>query len=178
MGIFLANLGELVPRALPTHVSKNLEATQARAPNSLCVAWCLPGQYLLSLRKRASMELIFPAILSWLLFGRKFVLLVRGEPRGRGCMGQCYHRGRQPTGKRQHIGRRGIRGVRKPPKPKYVRMGIGDQKNNYGSANQSWLVRKLHLHPDVVGVYVEAIQVFRPSGNDGNYEICTMAIGA
>jgi hypothetical protein len=51
-------------------------------------------------------------------------------------------------------------------------------KNNYGSANQSWLVRKLHLHPDVVGVYLEAIQVFRPSGNDGNYEICTMAIGA
>ncbi len=51
-------------------------------------------------------------------------------------------------------------------------------KNTYGSANQSWLVRKLHLHPDVVGVYLEAIQVFRPSGNDGNYEICTMAIGA
>jgi hypothetical protein len=96
MGIFLAKLGELVPRALPTHVSKNLEANQARAPNSLCVAWCLPGQYLLSLRKRASMELIFPAILSWLLFGRKFVLLVRGEPRGRGCMGQCYHRGDNP----------------------------------------------------------------------------------
>ena len=110
MGIFLAKLGELVPRALPTHVSKNIEANQARAPNSLCVAWCLPGQYLLSLRKRASMELIFPAILSWLLFGRKFVLLVRGEPRGRGCMGQCYHRGRQPTGKRQHIGRRGSGG--------------------------------------------------------------------
>ncbi len=79
MGIFLAKLGELVPRALPTHVSKNIEANQARAPNSLCVAWCLPGQYLLSLRKRASMELIFPAILSWLLFGRKFVLLVRGS---------------------------------------------------------------------------------------------------
>lgn len=127
MGIFLAKLGELVPRALPTHVSKIIEANPARAPNSLCVAWRLPEQYLLSLRKRASMELISRAILSWLLFGRKFVLLIREEPRGRGCIGQCYHGGRQPAGKRQHIGRPGIRRVCNPPIPKYIRIGSKKQ---------------------------------------------------